>query len=530
VTSLEQAGTPAQLDAAIKAVGSVAPLDGCEDVERLLKAEPRLELPAERAAHAALLVEMKEINAEIKAKRYAGLAQRADELLARARKLDQPWTTAAALETRCRVAGNATDYTAARACWTELTEVAARAGDDESAARAWQHLAIDVAGHDGRFDEAKVMVAAARAVVARAGDPPVMRQNVLTTQAQVLTDAKEFAAARPLLDEARRLLIAEGADQAGSPLAPQLADLNRTVGHLEWLSGNLDAAVASWQTAIAQLDRALGPDTMYSSTIYTELAQVLHIQQKEDEADAAIARVVRIREHAGNEPGLASALGLQAQIMSRRRPAEAIAISERALAIARRAWPETSTARLGVASMHALNLMRAQRKEEALALYEEVVAIAERERLVTTNAVIWSTTRAQLVHQLGDTCAAALPLYKRSLELATAARADGHYHATALRGEGLCLHALGRDVEAIDRFERSLAVPNSPGREAYETDVSFIRAKLGTLLYDTGRDRARGLTLARTGLAELHKAGEDGDDIDKLDAWFKRRRLSPDGK
>ena len=128
------------------------------------------ELPAapdQRAEATAIIDEAKAINAERMAGRFDGLSARADVLLARARALAHNPTLTRALAVRWRVAATAGKLDLAQVFMREVTEVAARSGNDDEAAKTWALMARFAASFQGQPDEGKVMIASARSALAR---------------------------------------------------------------------------------------------------------------------------------------------------------------------------------------------------------------------------------------------------------------------------------------------------------------------------------------------------------------------------
>src|SRR5262249_19727534 len=133
---------------------------------------------------------------------------------------------------------------------------------------------------------------------------------------------------------------------------------------------------------------------------------------------------------------------------------------------------------------------------EALATYQELITMIESSGSKTLNLGIAYYNRGELERRQG-TCESALPDYRRATELFVANRGPpSHYLSYPLVGEGECLVELGRSADAIPLFERALALTPS-GNQAGR--VAHANAGLGRALVESGRDRTRGLALARRG-------------------------------
>ena len=377
-----------------------------------------LTAPDQRAEATAIIDEAKAINAERVAGRFDGLSARADVLLARARALAHNPTLTRALAVRWRVAATAGKLDLAQVFMREVTEVAARSGNDDEAAKTWALMARFAASFQGQPDEGKVMIAAARSAAARAGDPPLLLAEVLSNEADVLIAAGDDAGARRAVTAARKLLEGAGAADPGSPDAIQLGGLQQTEGEAAWQAGDLDGAVAALQGAIATFDRALGPGTTDVGGVYLSLAQVYAAQDELDAALGAVEHALRIREATTPDGSpVAHALGVRASILGKvGRGAQAIADAERAQAIGARTLAPDDPQQRVIESQLAGAYQDAGRSADALAIYQRILASAERADAVTTNLAIWWVSRADVERGLGR-CRDARPHYRRAIEI-----------------------------------------------------------------------------------------------------------------
>jgi tetratricopeptide (TPR) repeat protein len=398
VRTLEGAGDTAALEGAIKATTAVAPLDGCADADALLAAQELPEAPAARAEARAIVAEAEAVNADRRAGKSDGLAARSDAVVARARALGHDLTLSRAIAVRWRIAVISGDIPVALAFLRELTEVASRGGDDVETAKTWSLMGRLTAQFQGQPDEARIMMLAARAASARAGDPPLVRAEVLANEADVLTAAGDTDAALADLDEARGLLQRAGADQPGSPLASQLAGLMQSLGETHWHGGRLDAALSALHESIALFDRAFGPDTAEAAGVYLDVAQVLRDQQTYAGALTAADHAVRVRTR--RDPSgvdTAIAISTRASILNYLgRHAEALADANRAVALASVALPPDDAVLLGLRSTVAEALVAASRRAEAAAIYRDILTLAERTGMTSMNVTIWRRNLARL--------------------------------------------------------------------------------------------------------------------------------------
>jgi predicted Ser/Thr protein kinase len=398
VAGLEGATDADSLEGAIKGIGGIAPLERCADVDALLAAERLPDDPAARAEARAIMIDASAVNDDRRAGKIDGLAARADAVVARARTLGHPATLSKALAVQWRLLVTSGDISGGLAVLRELTEVAARGGDDTEAANTWALMGRLTAQFMGQPDEARVMMLAARAAAARAGDPPLLRAEVIANEADVLSAAGDAAGAAADLDIARSLLIAAGADQPGSPVAPRLAGLLQSVGEAHWFAKRHDEAIAAHREAIAIFDRAYGPDTVEAAGVYLDLAQVLRDARRLPDAMSAVEQSLRVRSR--RDPGggdVAIALSVKASILSAQaRHDEAVAAARRAVEIAMATMPPEDGQLITLRATLAEALADAGKEAEALALLDEIVAAAERAGVETRNAIHWKALRDHL--------------------------------------------------------------------------------------------------------------------------------------
>ncbi|MBK7072590.1 MAG: serine/threonine protein kinase [Myxococcales bacterium] len=391
VRTLEGAGDAAALESAIKATTAITPLDGCADPDALLVAQDLPEAPAARAEAKAILAEVDAANADRRAGVTDGLAARVDAGIARARALGHDLTLSRAIAVRWRIAVTTGDIPGGLAFLRELTEVASRGGDDVEAAKTWSLMGRLTAQFQGQPDEARVMMLAARAAAARAGDPPLVRAEVLTNEADVLTAAGDADGALAALDQARQLLQRAGADQPGSPVASQLAGLLQSLGEAHWYAGRYDAALPPLREAIALFDRAFGPDTAEAAGVYLDVAQVLRDQETYPAALVAVDQAVRVRTRRDPDAvDTALAISTRASILAYLgRHAEALADAERAVALGAAALDPDDAVLLALRSTVGDVLREAGRRADAAAIYRDLLAIAARTGMDSANVAGW---------------------------------------------------------------------------------------------------------------------------------------------
>ena len=482
--------------------------------------------PIARAEAETLRRELAVLRAAIAAGQLDGAPARADALLARARHLADPVALSRALDARWRASYQGEDLAEALPFLREQTTVAAQARDDAAAAGAWAAMAVIAARRQGEAHEAQVMLAAARAATARAGDPPAVRVEVLGKVADVALTVDDHVAARAALAEARLLFDAATVGMPDAAATLMRAALLHTEGRAAWLANDLSAAVTAHRDAIAAYERALGPAPRVTAGVHVALGQVLHDQGRDDDAVRALDTAVRLLDAQGESTQLAVALVCRSAVrVQQDRTAEALVDAQRALEVARRVMADDATALAEIEAdvaraYHNAGLARhdAALVDTAAVIYGKLLATATRAGWRNSNVAIWWVNLADLERRRAR-CAAALPSYERARDVVVATASDSPVLGYVLRGEGACLHAVGRADDAIDRLERARRAATTP---SMAKDVALGDGLLGQLLADTGRDRDRGVALVRAAVAALAAEGSTDERVPGLVAWLRR--------
>ncbi len=521
--ALVAATGPAAVDRAVVEVARLPPLDACADAVALLALVPPPEDPARRRAVDAITADADAIMAALRIGDHAGLPDRGQALVARARATDHPPALARALWVNAEIAFATTGGGGAIESLRELTEVAAGSHDDDLAAWAWTRLLQEVGQGQGKPDEALALLPVARATVKRAGDEIEARVTLLTTSGMVLHLAGRTDDGQAALAEARTLILDGGPPASELRTAALLGDLEYQVGTIEQARGRYDLAEPAFRSSIALTTAAYGGQHPETAITWQALGESLRWQGKPDEALAAYQTGVDIRAARGGEsPVLASALiSLAAAHQALGRHDEALAALARAVRIFRAAGA-ASRRDLAVAMMtEGLALGGLGRVAEAGARYDEAIAIFETLDGRDSNHGITLFNRGELATKSGD-CAAALPDFRRALELFAASLGDAHpYLVYPLSAIGACQVSRGDHAAAIATLDRALAIPVGAGQTVLHVKARFDRARA---LVESGRDRAGGLAAARAARAEMVTTPGAAELVAPSDAWLRTQR------
>lgn len=509
----------ARLDAAITGVSSLTNLAACADAEALLAVTPPPDDPAARREVDAVTAELDAITGARRAGKLDGLEARAIAVVDRARKTKHAPTLSAALHVRIELMYELANRAGTAPLLRELTEVAAAGHEDAEAAWAWSDLLTVTAGDLGKPEDALVLIPAARAALARAGNDPWARVNLLYNEGAAYSSANGHEAeALARYAEAKKLLIDEGAERPGSTLTHRLADVHYATARVYLMAHDLEAAVPLYKRAIELWTLAYGPDHPDVAWGWVGLADTLRWQGKTKESLDAYREAIRIREsRLGETPHLAELLvGFTSALVDAKLLPEAERTIARALKILRAAHLEIETA---VALMVQGLVLDAQDKaDETRTAYRDAIAIFEAKAPTDTNYATTVYNLGELETKTGH-CDKALVEYDRALGLFTKLLGADHPNVVfPLTAIGKCHVVLRDPIKAISVLDRALAIPNA-GPPVLVAYAKFFR---GRALFESGRDRVKGLEIAKAANAEIVALGAEAAQVAaETGAWLK---------
>jgi eukaryotic-like serine/threonine-protein kinase len=214
-----------------------------------------------------------------------------------------------------------------------------RGHDDHTRAKALLQLVHVVGTLGRRVSEGHLYARMAEAAIARLGDPPELRADLLTQHGNV-TSLEEPARAIPMMVEA--LALREkvyGPDDADTAIA------RSALGGALYEADRYDEARAELEKARAQMIRALGDQHPALAYTLMSLGNVAVQQQKLDEAQTHYEQALAIRERAmgKDSPALGGLVHNLANILfQRERYAEALPMEQRALALMEKQYGATN--------------------------------------------------------------------------------------------------------------------------------------------------------------------------------------------
>ena len=504
------------VDHAVAAVADLPPLATCADAATLRDATPLPPTAAERARVDALRAQLATATSAYVLGRYARGLPIAEAVVADARDAHYPPVLAEALFRAGTLHDDLGDGAAAVAAYGEAARVAAAAHADELVARSLIELLWTIGRNQAKPEVALALVPAAEAAVARAGDPPIRRAQLLTRRGVLLDTTGDNAAAVAALRESVRLWETTP-DASPIGLASTLVNLGEVLrGH-----GDTEAARAEFARALALQERALGPDHPDVGATRNNLGAALWSEGKFDEARANIERSLAI-DLATYGPVHArvavSLLNLGGLLNAQGDAAAARPYLERALAIQRQVL-SADHPELGMA-LHNLGVTVAAQGDHpaALAYFEDARALFARALGDDhVNLALPLTGIADELVALGRR-REALPMYQRAIALQDRAYGDRSLDtAYSLTSYGACLVDLGRARDAVPPLIRAVALRSD--RQVDPLELADAQFQLARALWDSGQDRARARALAANAAAAYASTPADDHDRQVIAAW-----------
>jgi serine/threonine-protein kinase len=318
---------------ALAAVSELPGLDGCDDVAALDSLAPPPRDPARARQLAEVQAEVDRAVAQRRAGQYQEGLAAAPATLARAETLAHPPLVAAALSAYADLENWGGDAVHAEALYRRAARIYAEVGDDAGLAGAWMTLVFVVGVLEGKPAEGAALGEFAATLVAR------RRDKVMTAQ------------------------------------------LENHLGGVAFGAGELEAAAAHFDKALALRREVLGPEHLAVASTLANLGAVRRQEERYDEAQALGEEGLAIRARLLGEehPEVAVSLrNLAALAISRGQLARARELESKAMAIHRRASGEehfevaNSLTNLGQTYMEEHDYAQAvSYQERALATYRK---------------------------------------------------------------------------------------------------------------------------------------------------------------
>jgi tetratricopeptide (TPR) repeat protein len=438
--------------------------------------------------------------------------------VARARSLGHSETLARALRSLAAIQFEEEAGDTALATLREAIQAASAAHDDRAVAELWGRLLVALVRLK-RGDEAKTLVPAAGAAVARAATAIELQVAFLEVEGQVAAATGDVARAHELYAEAQRRVEAAGGAKPGSTLAARLLEVRTNGALIHGFGNDWPRLVKELRPLVGITDAHFGLDHPASLRIHFNLAVGLRHVRDDEGALIEFRAAARIAEaRLAPSPSLVSVIqAVGSTLHQMGRYAESLPYLERALAMARKTMPPGDPALAGAIGDVAATHIELGRFDEARALLDEQLAIFDRlGRDGGLNHAHAVYNHANLDAKT-NRWAQALPTAERAHAMYLKSGAPDHYDADgALLLVADCQLALRRWAAALASAARVLAQADSDPE--LRAAARFVR---GQALAGQGNARA-GLAEVRTARDEMVKLGL-AKRIAEVDAWLAKR-------
>jgi serine/threonine-protein kinase len=516
-TELWASGASSEVvDRALDSVGALPPLERCADVDALTATVPPPESADERRRADDLAKELDHLDALAGAGRFAEALPAAKDVSARARQLVYAPVVARSLYTAGTLDHELGNDKDAEQMLREAIQAAAQARDDDQAAHAWIALAITMSSQ-GRDEDALAQRTATEAFVARAGDNELLRAEMWTQLGTTAWSLGRFAEAEELLG---RALAAR--EKSLGPKDPDVAESLEALGNVLADQGRYADARARLERAVAIREEALGPRHPRTASARNDLGMLLRDLGKPKEALAHFELALGVFEESlGAEHAdvgrILNNIGLAHSDLNDNAGAEpffrrALAIKEKALG------PTHPSTALTLSNLGAV-LVELGKGADARPLLERALEIqrasvaADHPNLALPHHTLGAALR------LDGHCREAIPHFMQAKAIWEKALGKDHLQTSSAYFDlGVCDTDLGRPLDALPLLERALAIREKAGRAGPAAEAKW---QLGRALWESGKDKERGLALvreARVKLADLRQGRE-------IDAWLTAHKL-----
>jgi eukaryotic-like serine/threonine-protein kinase len=468
------AGADAQVvDQAATASAELPALRPCADLVSLRAPDP---LPADQGRRRALDVmrgEVSMLQALNASGRYQTGVDLGTPLLVRARAAGYPPLLASALLAVGSLQGEAGALDAAAANLEEAVRVADAARDDRTRAQAALALADLVGRRRARYQDGLRALENAAAVVSRAGDDHELRGSLEYTRSTLLWKLGQLPEA---LSAGERALAER--QKALGPNHPLTANVRNNLGNIQQAMGHLEQALAQYQSALASLEAALGPEHPAVALALNNAGAVLWDMGRLEDARARFERSVQIRERA---------LGPSHPAVAR------------------------SLINLGAVEQSLGRLPEAARDLARAVQIEETTLGAEHLDLVPGLVNLAGVLLEQGKHaEALERCRRADAINRKELG------PEHHDVAYAQTCQAEALVGLGRAAEAVPLAEHAIKLL---GSKPVAAEIAEAELALASALWDGGGDRRRAVELGRTAVADYQRGGE-AHRVKQAAAWL----------
>jgi tetratricopeptide (TPR) repeat protein len=504
------------LDLAADASRAMSPVAACTKDADLSRTLP---LPPEKRAETKLLEdEILEMELARRGRQTAEFDKKLSALVERVRGLNYPPTLARALKARVAAFHDLEDYENERKTLEELAQVAAAAGDDWTSAWAWTEL-VQVDNINHLPEKARELLPVARAAIARASNPALLRARILQNEAGLIDDRGQGDRAIALLSEAEQIIRKEGAND--QRFANTLQAITVALGAAQGSKGQYDESIATFRRAIETGTTLRGADHPSMAKLHSNLAESLRRASRFEEAlaELEVARRITVDGVGEGVQLVKYDAGIAGALYGLKKFDESIAAYDRTLEMATRVLSTDDPLMFTIRGDRAVVLHELGRNEEAIAALDLVIAFYEKRAQAAPEISVDLCNRGLAKRDLRR-YADAIADFERSIKIFDSPRTSKRHLVNALVGLGLTHLLAGTPRSAIPPLQRAVA-DETPGRSQHMQLVG--RWLLGRARVEARSDAAKGMEEISAARAEFVDSN-DTDTIEEIDGWLAKHR------
>jgi len=506
---------------AVGAATALSPITACADVAALTSPVRIPSDPTTQRRVAATRARLADVRATRAAGRYVAALAAVRPLVAEARAVSYRPLEAEALELAGLLAEDTGAFAEARP-WLDQAALAAEAGRHDTMVAVALTDSIVVLGHDlSRFTEVGPLEQRAQAAIERVGNPPALAAGLLQAVGSVEIAAGKFVDARRDLAAAIALIESHQGTHALALVEPL-----RAMGHSLIQESNGTIARPYFERSLAIQRALLGDDHPDVARSLEALANADYMTGQFDAAVATYerARPIYERTFGPESVQVAHVLGSIGLVYSwQGKSAEAVALHRRAVAIEQAELGPEHPTTLSELSALAASLEELDQHDEALAVLTGVLA-RQHKQLGAEHPHIAGTLASIAFVRLGQRqFAAARDAARASYDMYSRALGDAYRPYEELRILGEAVLELGQPAQAIEPLEHATSSDpaEDPGGSAW------IRALLGRALIDAKRDVTRGRALIDDAWHVIASDERMTSERARLQRWMTARGWHP---
>jgi eukaryotic-like serine/threonine-protein kinase len=399
---------------------------------------------------------------------------------------------------------------------------AAEAGrHDELAVKAWLLFAHWQSALEGReIEQARESVAHANALLERMGGDALLQADLDSTLGHVEFEGGNYEKAHERYDAA---LI--GYEKLWGPEHHSVAQAIEHIASVARRQGRHEEALNKSKRALALLEKALGPHHPRISGALTSIGMALENRGDFVEAQKAHERALEISEksYGPDHNNTAIALMNLANVLGENgKPDQAITMYNRALGIQEKQYGvghvKTATILMNIGA----TLTQVNRFEESVPYFEKSLVIQEKAKgsdYVELCIPLSNLGGALVILRRLDE---ALEPFQRALNLARKVHGDKHpYIADALVGIGMIYIEKRQALQAIQMLEEAMTM-----RISLDEDPMLIaeaKYQLGRAYWDSAKNKLQAIELVKEA-QKLHKdnPARNKRNALEIDGWLRK--------